>query len=122
VLHNTRNGVIRLYDPATGLSPIINTIPVYQHDEDGLQFVAVDPDFAENRWVYIYYAPPLNTPVDDPGTPGVNEGNAPDNSTNPDAWVPFGRHVEMRGRRLDQLDPGQLVVALVESVTVRVAT
>jgi glucose/arabinose dehydrogenase/PKD repeat protein/type 1 glutamine amidotransferase len=89
VLHNTRGGQIRLYDPDTGASPVITTIPVYQHDEDGLQSVAVDPDFAANRWVYIYYAPPLNTPVDNPATPTVNEGNAPVTSDDPGVWEPF---------------------------------
>ena len=29
-----------------------------------------------DNWVYLYYSPPLNTPVDDPVTP-VNEGEAP---------------------------------------------
>jgi cytochrome c len=89
VLHNTRAGQIRLYDPATGASPVITTIPVYQHDEDGLQSVTLDPDFANNKWVYLYYAPPLNTPVDDPSTPGVNEGDAPANSNDPSVWEPF---------------------------------
>ncbi|MPZ82544.1 MAG: carbohydrate-binding protein [Actinophytocola sp.] len=89
VLHNTRGGEVRRYDPATGASPVITTIPVYSHDEDGLQSVAIDHDFATNRWVYIYYAPPLDTPVDDPATPGVNEGNAPATSTDPTAWDAF---------------------------------
>ena len=84
VLHNTRGGQIRLYDPATGASPVITTVPVYQHDEDGLQSVAIDPDFATNQWVYLYYAPPLNTPVDNPATPGVNEGDAPVDQHRPD--------------------------------------
>ncbi|MEU4164087.1 ThuA domain-containing protein [Actinoplanes sp. NPDC026670] len=89
VLHNTRAGEVRLYTPATGLSPVIAEIPVYAHDEDGLQSVAVDPDFARNRWVYIYYAPKLTTPVDDPATPAVNEGDAPVTSTDPTAWDRF---------------------------------
>ncbi|MEV4315645.1 ThuA domain-containing protein [Actinocrispum sp. NPDC049592] len=89
VLHNTRGGEIRLYDPKTGASPVITTIPVYSHDEDGLQTMAIDPDFATNKWVYIYYAPPLNTPVDNPATPGVNEGDAPTTSTDPTAWDAF---------------------------------
>ncbi|WP_238015971.1 ThuA domain-containing protein [Dactylosporangium sp. AC04546] len=89
VLHNTRGGEIRLYDPKTGASPVITTIPVYQHDEDGLQSVTVDRDFARNRWVYLYYAPPLSTPVDDPATPGVNEGDAPVTSTDPTVWDKF---------------------------------
>jgi cytochrome c len=76
VLHNTRAGQIRLYDPATGASPVINTIPVYQNSEDGLQSVTLDPNFAENKWVYLYYAPPLDTPV----------GSAPATSDDPTVW------------------------------------
>ena len=49
---------------------------LYQHDEEGLQGIAVDPDFEENRWVYLYYSPRLNTPTDVVGT-GINEGDAP---------------------------------------------
>ncbi|GAA2904634.1 hypothetical protein GCM10010517_70700 [Streptosporangium fragile] len=57
VLHTARNGDIRLTDPATGITKIINTIPVYANSEDGLQTIALDPGFAENKWVYVYYAP-----------------------------------------------------------------
>ncbi|OLF19312.1 hypothetical protein BU204_01690 [Actinophytocola xanthii] len=89
VLHNTRGGEIRLYDPDTDASPVITTIPVYSHDEDGLQTLSIDPNFATNRWVYVYYSPKLNTPVDDPSTPGVNEGDAPATSTDPTAWDRF---------------------------------
>jgi hypothetical protein len=46
VLHNTRGGEVRIYDPATGASPVITTVPVYSHDEDGLQTLAIDPNFA----------------------------------------------------------------------------
>jgi PKD repeat protein len=37
---------------------------------------AVDNDFATNKWVYLYYAPPLSTPT----------GAAPTTSTDPAAW------------------------------------
>ena len=30
-------------------------------DEDGLYGPAVDNDFATNKWVYLYYAPPKVT-------------------------------------------------------------
>ena len=46
--------------PATPRWPA--SIPVYTHDEEGLQGVAVDPNFATNRYVYLYYSPPLSTP------------------------------------------------------------
>ena len=52
-------------------------LDVYQHDEEGLQNIALDPNFEENGWIYLYYSPPLDTPVDDPATPTVNEGDAP---------------------------------------------
>jgi len=89
VLHNTRTGQVRLYTPATGLSPVIADIPVYTHDEDGLQSVAVDAGFATNKWVYLYYAPRLTTPMDDPATPTVNEGDAPATSADPTVWDKF---------------------------------
>ena len=48
---------------------LAGTIPVYSHDEHGLQGIAVDPDFATNRWVYVHYAPPLSTPGGDAPAP-----------------------------------------------------
>ncbi|MEU7978727.1 ThuA domain-containing protein [Micromonospora sp. NPDC049081] len=85
VLHNTRAGEIRLYDPKTGASPVITTLPVYQHDEDGLQSVTVGPDFATDKWVYVYYAPKLDTPITD----------APVTSTDPSAWDAYKGHNQL---------------------------
>ena len=34
------------------------TMPVYTNSEDGLYGPAIDNDFATNKWVYLYYAPP----------------------------------------------------------------
>ncbi|NAS24232.1 carbohydrate-binding protein [Herbidospora sp. NEAU-GS84] len=62
VLHTARTGDLRLTDPSTGITKIVNTIPVYNNSEDGLQTVALDPDFATNKWVYLYYAPRTMTP------------------------------------------------------------
>jgi glucose/arabinose dehydrogenase len=77
VLHSTRNGRIFLHDPATGFNRVVSTVPVYQHDEEGLQGLAIDADFERNHWLYAYYSPILDTPLDDPATPTVNEGDAP---------------------------------------------
>ncbi len=85
VLQTVRTGDLRLHDPAAGTSTVINTIPVYTHSEDGLYGPAIDRDFSTNRWVYLYYAPPLSTPV----------GNAPVTSPNPDAWVPFEGYFQL---------------------------
>ncbi|GIF20460.1 glucose/arabinose dehydrogenase [Actinoplanes tereljensis] len=81
VLHTARNGAVRIHEPSTGRNVLAATIPVYLHDEEGVQGIAVDPDFARNKWVYIYYSPVLNTPADDPTTPTVNEGDAPSTGT-----------------------------------------
>ncbi|GAA1809937.1 carbohydrate-binding protein [Planosporangium flavigriseum] len=76
VIQTARTGEVRLHNPATGVTSIIATVPVYTHDEDGLYGGSVDPNFATNKWVYLYYAPKLNTPMT----------NAPTSSTDPNAW------------------------------------
>ena len=67
--------------------------------------MAVDPDFRHNHWVYLYYSPPGSTPVDDPATPSVNEGDAPVEGTGAD-WRRFRGNLrlsrfKLRGARLD---------------------
>ncbi len=64
VLHTSRGGELRITDSA-GNTRISGTLPVYTHDEEGLQGVGVDPDFPENRAIYLFYAPPLDTPAGD---------------------------------------------------------
>jgi glucose/arabinose dehydrogenase len=75
VLHTARNGVLRR-TTATGVTNVIGTLQVYTHDEEGLQGVGVDPGFSSNRFIYLYYAPPLSTPG----------GDAPANGTDFSAW------------------------------------
>ncbi|GAA2377362.1 lectin [Dactylosporangium salmoneum] len=70
VLHTARNGTLRRTD-AAGNTSVIANIPVYTHDEEGLQGVAADPNFASNRYVYLYYAPPLSTPSGDAPATGT---------------------------------------------------
>jgi cytochrome c len=88
VLHTARTGEVRINDPKSGRNILAAKIPVYQHDEEGVQGVAIDPNFKQNKWVYIYYSPPLNTPSDNPATPAVNEGDAPENGTAAD-FAPY---------------------------------
>ncbi|WP_338403957.1 TIM barrel protein [Cellulosimicrobium arenosum] len=57
VLHTARDGVVRLTDTATGRTTQIADIDVYANSEDGLQGISLDPDFEENNWVYMVYAP-----------------------------------------------------------------
>ncbi len=73
VLHTSRDGTVRLTD-AAGTTKVAGRLEVYSHDEEGLQGVAVDPGFASNRFVYLYYAPKLNTP----GGDAPSDGSAAD--------------------------------------------
>ncbi|MFC9606102.1 PQQ-dependent sugar dehydrogenase [Streptomyces niveus] len=64
VVHTARDGTVRLTD-AAGNTRTSGKLDVYTHDEEGLQGVAADPDFQNNRYLYLYYSPKLNTPGGD---------------------------------------------------------
>jgi cytochrome c len=81
VLHTARNGVVR-YTDVNGNTKVSMTLPVYTHDEEGMQSIKADPNFATNRWVYIFYAPPLSTPAGDAPTTGTPAQFAPFNGVN----------------------------------------
>lgn len=70
VLHTSRDGTLRRTD-AAGTTSVAGKLDVYSHDEEGLQGVAADPGFSSNRFVYLYYAPKLNTPGGDAPTDGT---------------------------------------------------
>ncbi|WP_062288779.1 PQQ-dependent sugar dehydrogenase [Demequina phytophila] len=74
VLHSARNGAIRHTDPATGVTRIVNTLDVYANSEDGLQAVAISPDYEDSGWVYAYYAPRV---MEDPYPETTPTGSAP---------------------------------------------
>jgi glucose/arabinose dehydrogenase/PKD repeat protein len=81
VLHTSRDGELRLTD-AAGNTRLAGKIDVYSHDEEGLQGIGVDPGFAENRFIYLYYAPPLNTPAGDAPETGTAADFAPFDGVN----------------------------------------
>ncbi|MFC3737435.1 PQQ-dependent sugar dehydrogenase [Paractinoplanes deccanensis] len=70
VLHTSRDGTLRRTD-ANGTTTVSGKLAVYTHDEEGLQGVAVDPGFATNRHIYLFYAPPLSTPAGDAPATGT---------------------------------------------------
>ncbi|NJQ02208.1 carbohydrate-binding protein [Streptomyces zingiberis] len=70
VLHTSRDGTVRVTD-AQGNTRVAGRLEVYTHDEEGLQGIAADPGFATNRHIYLYYAPPLNTPSGDAPSQGT---------------------------------------------------
>ncbi|MER7684318.1 carbohydrate-binding protein [Streptomyces sp. NPDC097610] len=81
VLHTSRDGELRLTD-AAGNTKLAGKLDVYTHDEEGLQGVGIDPGFAGNRFIYLYYAPPLNTPAGDAPETGTAADFAPFDGVN----------------------------------------
>lgn len=58
VLFTERKGKIKLYDPKKpNTYKEIATIPVYFKQEYGLMGINIDPNFKQNKWVYLYYSP-----------------------------------------------------------------
>src|SRR3954452_6567291 len=72
IIQTARTGTLRLHDPKAGTTQVVadfgstslpTTQRVYTNSEDGLYGPAVDPNFAQNRWIYLYYAPQTVTNV-----------------------------------------------------------
>ena len=57
ILFIERRGDLHVHDPETGTTGTVATLDVYTEQEDGLLGLALDPDFEENRWIYLYYSP-----------------------------------------------------------------
>lgn len=52
-----RKGGFKKFNPITKAVTQIATIPVFTGNEQGLVGLALDPDFENNHWVYLQYAP-----------------------------------------------------------------
>jgi cytochrome c len=51
-------GQLKVYDPRTRQVALVGEIEVTTIQENGLIGLALDPDFAQNRWIYLQYSPP----------------------------------------------------------------
>lgn len=63
VIYVERGGRVMVWKPDTATTVQAGQIPVFSQLEDGLLGVALDPGFATNNWLYLYYAPTGVTPV-----------------------------------------------------------
>ncbi len=50
-------GKIKVWSPATKLVSEIGSLPVTTAQENGLLGMALDPEFAENQWIYLFHSP-----------------------------------------------------------------
>ncbi|RBM23291.1 hypothetical protein DEH69_02930 [Streptomyces sp. PT12] len=81
VPHISRDGTLRRTD-ANGSTSVAGQLPVYGHDEEGLRGIGVDPGFESNRFICLYYAPPLDTPGGDAPADGSAADFAPFDGVN----------------------------------------
>jgi cytochrome c len=57
VLFTERKGKVKLYNPKKpNTYKVVANLPVYIQQEYGLMGINVDPDFKQNKWVYLYYS------------------------------------------------------------------
>jgi len=63
VFYIERDGRLRIIKPDTQTTVNAGTLQVFTGSEDGLLGLTLDPGFATNRWVYLYYSPAGTTAV-----------------------------------------------------------
>ena len=63
VFYIDRNGAVRIIKE-NGSVLTAGTVPVYTGQEFGLLGIALDPDFATNNWIYLYYSPTGSESID----------------------------------------------------------
>jgi cytochrome c len=52
-----RAGAIKVFEPVSGNTQIAGSLDVFTRQEEGLLGVAIDPDWVNNHWIYLYYTP-----------------------------------------------------------------
>lgn len=58
LIYIQRDGEIHVYDPAIDSTLLIQKLEVFSELEDGLLGMALDPDFKDNNWIYLFYSDP----------------------------------------------------------------
>ncbi|GGM49908.1 ThuA domain-containing protein [Dactylosporangium sucinum] len=92
VVQTDRRGGVRLHDPANNTTHLLAQIPVYMASEDGMYGPAIDNDFANNHWVYLYYSP-LTMEAPYPQT--TPTANSPTTGADPSVWDPWKGYFQL---------------------------
>jgi cytochrome c len=58
-----RRGLLKLFDFSTEQTKQVGELPVAYMNEDGLLGIAVDPNFSDNNWLYMFYSAPGDEPI-----------------------------------------------------------
>lgn len=63
ILFVERRGLLKLFEFNTKQTKQVGSVPVSYINEDGLLGVAIDPNFADNNWIYLFYSAPTEDPI-----------------------------------------------------------
>lgn len=63
VLIVERKGAVKMYDAISRKVKKVGQIPANDFEEDGLLGIALDPAFDQNHWIYLFYSPIGEDPV-----------------------------------------------------------
>jgi len=55
---NDIEGTLHILHPESGESVIAGRLEVFTEQENGFLGFALDPDFPDNQWIYLFYSPP----------------------------------------------------------------
>ncbi len=58
-----RRGAVKLFTPNQEGTKLIAQMNVHNEHEDGLLGIAIDPNYNNNKWIYLFYSPPGTEPV-----------------------------------------------------------
>jgi PKD repeat protein len=93
VIQTDRRGGIRLHDPVANQTTVLAEVPVYIVNEDGMYGPAIDNNFEQNKWVYLFYSPPTvkDVKLSDGSvvTQTTPAGAAPNTGASYSVWDPF---------------------------------
>jgi cytochrome c len=62
VFYIERGGRLKIFKPQNSSILVAGQLPVFTQLEDGLLGLTLDPGFATNNWLYLYYSPVGTTP------------------------------------------------------------
>jgi cytochrome c len=96
VIQTDRRGGVRLHTRVgdSTQTTLLAQIPdLYTASEDGLYGPAIDPNFEQNKWVYLYYSPAVVEDVKlstgEIVTQRTPTANAPNTGASPEVWDPW---------------------------------
>src|SRR5262249_45488893 len=63
VFYVQRSGKLKIFKPQSSSVVVAGQLSIFYQLEDGLLGVALDPGFATNNWIYLYYSPSGSIPM-----------------------------------------------------------